>query len=328
MEELNGHSDKSPEEHGGEGGKEPVVEEKAVAERPAFEEGTDPFDEAASFRALKKAWQDFVRLLPATAIAKHQLGSEGDLERLRKTLAAMPPVEHIAEKLRDLNERTQAFITLAEKKRIESFTALLSAYIRQKQEAGTPLRETAKGWRIGRVELVKRPVEGKARFLYNEEPLTPWTTIRSVEDFDRLEKKALDLLSPYEAWPDDVTLADWFWEAFEAARQEKETRSGDVASIPILDFYRAFRLQLVRMELLEKGPSAPLRRSELPKYGFLFYLDRYVAIAADLPPERRLALQTGSQREVAQGKGLIIGGRSPYEEYRVMCHVVARSAGS
>lgn len=283
------------------------------------------FDEKVELKDLKQSWKSVQKAFTIAVLDKIRPESLDYIEQLEMAIQDIPPRDVFQQMVEDLVQQTRVYIDRAKVARVEAFSALLAAYIRQKKEQNASLREMSRGWRIDRLELETRPETARIRFLYNKDPLTPWTAVRAVEDFHAVERKARAFIEKYESYPGDDELAEWFWTAYEEAHRERAVAgalSGS-ASIPILAFYRAFRLHLVRRELNAKGPAAKLTQSDLPKVAFLIYFDRYLSFAGHLPPERRLGLQTGSQREVAQGKGLVVGGFRSQEDYRVMCHIVA-----
>ena len=100
--------------------------------------------------------------------------------------------------------------------------------------------------------------------------------------------------------------------------------------MPLPDFYRGVRVALVRSELADQAPEKRLRWAELPRWAFLYNLDRYRAHVTEVSEGQRLGLQTGSQQESRQF-GMVVNGLDAAQDYRTMCFIVpfggARGAG-
>ena len=69
-----------------------------------------------------------------------------------------------------------------------------------------------------------------------------------------------------------------------------------------------------------------MKKLSIGSWAFLFNLDRYRA-QNDMPAERKLALQTGSQTEQQRGMGLVTNGLSAAEDYKVYCYVIGPTTG-
>ena len=132
------------------------------------------------------------------------------------------------------------------------------------------------------------------------------------------------------AYPDDL-LARVFWDAYEQERARRRPgRGARPEAVPLLDFYRGLRVALVRHELEEQQPDKKLRYAELPRWTFLYNLDRYRALGAAVPEARRLGYQTGSQQE-SRTIGVVVNGLDAQQDYKTMCYIVpvqAARAGS
>jgi hypothetical protein len=175
------------------------------------------------------------------------------------------------------------------------------------------------------LELQLQREQARARFFFNREALTPWSPIGSADDLAALEERARKLLDGV-AFP-DAMLTEVFWDAYEQERAARQRGGkGRAETVPLPDFYRGVRVALVRHELAGQGPEKKLRWAELPRWAFLYNLDRYRALGTAVPEARRLGLQTGSQQESRQF-GMVVNGLDAAQDYRTMCFVVPFSAG-
>ena len=298
---------------------EPVQEELPLAEFDTAEGGATEEDEGGETLPVLQA--DFRRLAgPLTTLAKVRPSDPKALERLDAALRRLPAGELLGQEVDQLRERASRFLDEARRARVAAFRPLEAEYVRTAREQGKQLRERANGWRIDMLALELQREQARARFLYNREVLVPWSPVGGAEDLARLEERARALLEK-AAYSDDM-LREVFWNAYERARARRQQgRKGREETVPILDFYRAVRVALVDYELADEKPDKRLRYGELPRWAFLYNLDRYRAQAAGMPEARRLGLQTGSQQE-SRTIGVVVNGLDAQQDYKTMCYIV------
>ena len=294
----------------------------AAPETPTEDADDQPTD-AAELPQLQAEYRRLVA--PLSALAKLKPADPRVLERLDAALKRLPPGDTLGQTLDQLRERTERYLQPARRERIAALRPIEAEWVRAARDAAKSLRERSAGWRVDLLELGLQREQARARFFYNREALTPWSPVGSAADLTALEDRALALLRGV-AFPDAMLLAV-FRDAYDsehAARQR--AGKGRAESIPLPDFYRSVRVALVRHELAGQGPEKKLRWAELPRWAFLYNLDRYRALAATLPEDQRLGLQTGSQQESRQF-GLVVNGLDATQDYKTMCFVVPFSGG-
>jgi hypothetical protein len=161
-----------------------------------------------------------------------------------------------------------------------------------------------------------------ARVLYNHEEIVGWTPIGGVTDLEKLETAAVRVLNSAEL--DPQMLVSTLWAAYESER-ERRTRDGKTRPelVPLPDFYRELRASMVRYELAGQKPDRRLRFTDLPRWKFLYNLDRYRAQGPSISTGQRLGFQTGSQQDVQRGLGFSINGLDATQDYKTVCYVTA-----
>jgi hypothetical protein len=257
---------------------------------------------------------------PLGALTKIKPTDPRALERLAATLKRLPSGDTLGPALDDLRGRTERFLDTARRERIAAFRPLEAEWVRAARANGKQLRERSGGWRVDMLELGLQRDQARARFFYNREALTPWSPIGSADDLATLEERARALLRG-NTLPDASLLAV-FHDAYagECAARERHGK-GRVEVVPLPDFYRGVRVALVRDELAGRAPEKKLRWAELPRWAFLYNLDRYRAHVTEVSEGQRLGLQTGSQQESRQF-GMVVNGLDAAQDYRTMCFVV------
>ncbi|MGG0940190.1 hypothetical protein ABHN11_29750 [Brevibacillus centrosporus] len=193
-----------------------------------------------------------------------------------------------------------------------------TAYLRSTKEKGTIIREVSNGWRVGPVLMETKPGEGKIRFCYNREPLTPFVTVAASKEIEELESQALLMLE--NASIDQEKLTFWMWTAYKKAVVGiYEQMEGQ--AVLIRDFAEEFLDLCAKDKEFIKSAGFGVN-DKLPLWLFLYNLDRYRLMGSMAPAQQRIGLQTGSQQEVGKGLGVTVNGLHPEEEYKTMCYAI------
>lgn len=279
-------------------------------------ERVNEFDEKLALREIQKEFKNISKYLEPFVNLKQEPDS---LEKLTKALNSLPSGEIFSKVIEELKTKSNNILKEAQTIRSQSFKRIEAEYIRRVKENGKVVRESSNGWRVGPVELQLKPEMSQIRILYNREILLNWLPVSSAEDIFKAEEKALSILGKVTIPDGDLVLV--CWEAFDQARKRQSTKTN--ANLVLLsDFYKEFRIALVRLFFERKSPTSKIDwASDVPKWAFLFNLDRFRALGSIVPTEKRIGLQTGSQQEVSQGKGMVLNGLDPLQDYKMMCYV-------
>lgn len=295
-----------------------MMEPRAIieTEEEMLDEGT-----AADQPALAIVLAQFKRLsAPLTEIGAVRPAAADAAERIERALRRLPPGTVIGAAIDELRGQLESAVMEQRRVYTEAFGRHEAAFIRAVQGTDIAIREQNDGWRIGAVELEFRRGAARARALYNHEEIVRWSTVADVSDLEQIEKKARTVLER-ATLPDDLLVAV-IWDAYarvRAARITARRPSPDV--VPVLDFYRELRIALVRYDL-DKRPAAKLAHTDMPKWSFLYNLDRYRALGTAVPVDRRLGFQTGSQAESARRNCVTLNGLDATQEYKQFCHLL------
>lgn len=276
------------------------------------------FDENAALKEIQKDFNKLVKSLEK--ISKIKASDSEALDELDKAIKGAPTGQTLSSAFDDLKVRAIEFLEEARKHREKGFRRIETDFIKLTKEKGKTVRESSGGWRIGVLELQSNPELSKVRFLYNREVIIPWQSVSSVEDFINAENNTLAMLDKIAL--SEENLATIFVEAYQQALARLANKTGSNI-VPIFGLYKETRVALVRQFFMGKAPNAKLDQfTDFPRWAFLYNLDRYRTYSSTLPVQKRLGLQTGSQQEVSQGKGMIVNGLDPLQDYKVMCYVI------
>jgi hypothetical protein len=214
-----------------------------------------------------------------------------------------------AAELRELTGRVRA-------NREQEFRKIEADFVRAQREAGRNVREKDAAWRIDHIELGVNRATAMVQVSYDLEVVVPWQRVASASDLEKLcdaARKRLDKSSI-----EDSRLVPLVQEALESCLAEPKREMA-----PIGDLYREFRLAMVRDELKSGRADKRLVSAELPRWAFLWNLDRYREVAG---AGARVQFEPGSQQDTARGLGFTMGGRSSQRDYRTFCYVKRGSA--
>jgi hypothetical protein len=247
-------------------------------------------------------------------IAKIKGGHLKDAEQLELALHQLPPADAYEAATEEIREQAQAWIAEVRRDQVRSFNSHLSEYLQKVRDGGEQMRETAKGWRVGLLELEVSPESGRARALYSREEVVGWRDVRLAGDFERLARDARQKLAKAEI--NERTLPDVMWQAYDARRPS----GGRSSRVKLTDFFEELRVVLVRGEV-KGSPHKKLRFAEFPRWAALYNMDRYLAIASSVSEEKRLVPETGSQADIQRGLGWLLNGLDPAGHTMNYCYI-------
>ncbi|NLX03474.1 MAG: hypothetical protein GXY40_13265 [Syntrophomonadaceae bacterium] len=277
------------------------------------------FDEKAQMKALQKEILKIEQVF--SAFTKIKSNDADALDKFNKGLKKLPPGQIIGTAVEELREKITSFIQQSQQTRMESFGRIEAEFIRNTRKQHKSVREQARGWRIGPLEVEMDREQSRVRFLYNREVLLPWQSVFCKEDIEKSELKALDMLG--KSLLPEPTLIKTCWETYQNLKILSNRPGANHSElVPIDAFYRELRAQLVRTQLETKKPDSKLNYIEMPRWAFLYNLDCYRTIRfPDQTP--RLGFQAGSQMEVSKGMGFVLNGLDALEDYKTFCYVIA-----
>ena len=281
------------------------------------------FDENNQIIGLLKTFKEFSKYLKAFQSIKP--GEANAIEKFERAIKELPAPELLIKALEENITAGRKFIEEVRDIRAQSFKKHETEYIKDLKTEGKHIREYSGGWRVGKLQINVKPELSKVRILFNGEILINWSNISSKTDFAVFEAKA-DSMLDRESIPGNEII-DILWESFRQSLSHMPDKT-NTSLVPIRDFYKEVRIALLRKFLDGKNPTVKIdKHLEFPIWAFLYNLDIYRSLGSKIPDNKKLGLQTGSMQEVSQGKGLVVNGLDPYDEYKVMCYVFAVRGG-
>ena len=109
------------------------------------------FDEKAQMKALQKEVLKIEQIF--SAFTKIKSNEADALDKFNKGLKMLPPGQSIGIAVEEMRQKIGGFIEQAQQTRRESFGRIEAEFIRNAREHRKSVREQARGWRIGPLEV-------------------------------------------------------------------------------------------------------------------------------------------------------------------------------
>jgi len=240
------------------------------------------------------------------------------ISKFAKSLVNLPSATDLAKALEEMRESGQALIRQEQTKRTESFRKILTSYVNEMKKK-ISIKEISGGWRVGKLELHVKQERSEVRIAYLREWLTPRQEILTLPQLQKTYDNGVSRLEEY-AIPESV-LPDLFWEAYNEVRAKKASHQSALKRVLLRDYYEELRITLFRFQLRKSSPDKDLKFASFPKFAFLYNMDRYIALGSRVPNGKRISLETGSQQDVKNRKGMLFNGLDARQEYKTFCFV-------
>ncbi len=277
------------------------------------------FDESAEIKAVQRDANSLIKRLQP--LAKLKSADPKVIDALTRALATLPSSSEVGAAVDELRGRSEKIVRQAGSQRAALTRTIEAEFIRKRRESGDAVREAGEAaWRVGSIEIQFDREQARARVLYNREQLLPWAATRHLEDVEELANKAQQKLR--SATIPDESLADVFSGAYEYLASKARNQMSGSYRAPLPEFYREVRVALARHELSNGKAERKLESADFPLWAFLYNLDRYRALA-DLPAERRLNFETGSQSDHQKRMAMTVNGLDAASDYKSYCYVYA-----
>lgn len=290
----------------------PEVALSEPGKSPSPSESIQPVTRAAAALAA--------RLKPLAGVKPGAASAFRDLEQALDTLG---DATTFSAALSDTVAQGRELVRQSRAERAVNLRTAMAGFIRD-VEVDTAVRETALGWRVGRIELELRPDEGVLRSLYDREPLTTWTPILGASDVRTIFASSENLLDKAEIAEDRLVVA--FLEAYQYLAARQEGMNLVSRRIALADLLDEIRVVLARTALKSKKRKDAEAAIQMPRWALLYNADRYRASAAGFAPDQRLMFETGSTRETEK-IGVTMNGLDAARDYERFCYV-RRALGS
>ena len=252
---------------------------------------------------------------PLQKLCKINLAKPEKLEDFDKLIRALPTGEILGNALNEWVRKVQDSLRVEQATRKNEFGRIFSDFIRLQKDANIKTREFTNSWRVGLLEVELRPEYAQVRCRYNEQVLNKWTPITKLEDFKSLYDSTSDKIRKCEI-PFPI-LRDAMWEAYEYVRSKQNVSMFNRQSVPAKEMIKELKVVLYRKSLERKAP----RLKETSDWVFLYNVDLYFSKLREIPSDKRLSLEAGSQLEISKGKGIILNGLDAGQDYKIYCYL-------
>jgi len=257
-----------------------------------------------------------------TGFASIKPSSKTFFDDIRKAANRLPDGRDAGATIDRIREQAAEFLAAETVKRAKAFGTLEAAFVRAARDRGLATREFNSAWRVGPLEVQVQREDSRVRCLYNREPVVPWTAVATEGDLMAAYEKGIALLER-SAIP-EVELVPLVSRAFDDALRTTTETLRTNGLVPVRDLLRSLRLERIRDELSGSNPGKTLQNHDFPLWAQLYNLDRYRDAVPRIDAEPRVAFQTGSQQEQAQGKSITLNGLSAVHDYHTYTYAIRR----
>jgi len=258
---------------------------------------------------LKKICKDINYFLKA------ELKSLKDVEEFEKRLKKLS-TEILCQDLRQWEENSLKIFAEVVTEQRRKFGSYVAEFIKYQRENNVPLKELHNAWRVSHLKMMLKPETSSVKFVYNDQNIMDWKVVSATEgirkNFEQATKELERYMLPTGIFTDLLLRAYEYY--FLRKRKDKITVP---SGIPIKDFYEELQVELFRLKLSNRK----IKVEKLPLWAFLYNLDRYFANYKNIPSNKRIAVQSGSQHEIQKGMGMVLNGLNPLDEYKTCCYV-------
>jgi hypothetical protein len=269
---------------------------------------------------LSKLQKELIQQIlgPLQRISKINLSRPEKLDDLEKALDSQPSGQVFGGMIEEWVKKLKLAIDSERAYRSLEFWRIFNEFIRTIKDSGVKTREFSKSWRVGPLEVGLRPDLSKVQMSYNEQVVMPWKVTTTAEMLKAMYDGAIEKLNKNQIKAE--AFIDAMWEAYEYLKSKQ--MKGDlfnVQSVPAVEFLNELNVVIYRKSL-EKKVS---KLKDTSKWVFLYNIDLYFSVLREIPSEKKLSLEAGSQHEISKGKGILLNGLDAGQDYKFYCYFKA-----
>jgi len=246
------------------------------------------------------------------------------LEKLESYQKTLPRGAEIGPILDEVSNKLKSYIESSNKNRLSFFRPLINQYINSLQGRNIVYRIIDNTlFRVGCLEIETQPEKGNIRILFNKNTILPWTPVREMNDIESSIQAAHAKLKEMEVPLDEFSRMVHYAYQKVRARQEKE-RKPNPDYVMLKSLHSEILVELFKRQLKgKKSLNVKMKDIFFPDWAFLYNLDLYRAKLSQIPEEKRLLFETGSQSETEK-YGVVLNGLTAQSEYKKFCYLRGR----
>jgi len=246
------------------------------------------------------------------------------LEKLESYQKTLPRGAEIGPILDEVSKKLKDYIESSNKNRLSFFRPLINQYINSLQGRNIVYRMIDNTlFRVGCLEIETQPEKGNIRILFNKNTILPWTPVREMNDIESSIQAAHAKLKEMEVPLDEFSRMLHYAYHKVRARQEKE-RKPNPDYVMLKPLHSEILVELFKRQLKgKKNLNVKMKDIFFPDWAFLYNLDLYRAKLSQIPEEKRLLFETGSQSETEK-YGVVLNGLTAQSEYKKFCYLRGR----
>ena len=252
---------------------------------------------------------------PLGAFAEIRAQSAEAPRQIRSALAGIPSGTALGAEIERIRIELDALVDAQLSADRDNIGRALANFIAEIRDTGTLVREVSNGWRIGQVLLDVNRDAATAGARYTTEELVPQSPIGDSAHLHQILARANELLaSGLLTTARQEALFNRAYDYAVGVRRGANVNKPEL--VPLDEFYRECRSATIGIELIGKSPDRQVKAQPLPKWAFLYNLDKFRSDLRSVPANRRFVMHTGSQSETRSPKAMTLNGLSPRKTSR------------
>lgn len=276
----------------------------------------------AEFDVMKKDLLKIDKKISAIRYIKPQ--DPKFLDKLDAYQKSLPKGEDIGAFIDDISSKLNIYIEDKNQFRRANFRPLINEFLESLQSKNMDFRIIENTlYRVGCFEMETQPHNGNIRISFDKNVIMPWKPVESIADIDacflECTKKIKDQEIPIEQFS---TMLHQAYKRIQA-RQVKE-RKPNPEFVLLKSLHEEILIELFRFQVKgKKNLNVKFKEIFFPIWAFQYNLERYREHLSEVPEERRLLFETGSQADTEK-YGIVLNGLSAKSDYKKFCYIRRR----
>jgi hypothetical protein len=243
------------------------------------------------------------------------------LEKLEAYQKSLPRGSDIGPLLDGISFRLRDYIEEKKQYRAKNFQPLINEFLeslRTKQRDYRIIENTL--FRVGWFEMETQPVNGTIRILFDKNVILPWRPVHNLGEIESCFQECTNQLKDVEIPIDKFS--NMLYQCYQRLRTEQEKKRKPNSRFVLLkSIHEEMLIELFRTQVKgKKNLNVKFKDIFFPEWAYQYNLERYRSQMSEIPDEKRLLFETGSQADTEKF-GIVLNGLSAQSDYKKFCYI-------
>lgn len=278
---------------------------------------TSPSD--PELEIIKKDLSEIVKKIGAIRYFKSQ--DPKFLDKLDAYQKSLPKGSDIGALIDEISLKLKNYIDEKNKSRATYFQPLINQFLeslRAKEMDYRIIENTL--FRVGCFEMETQPATATIRISFDKNIILPWRPVQNLGDIESCFQECTKKLKATEIPLDNFSTMLYQGYRRLRSKQEKE-RKPNPQFVLLRNLHEEILIELFRLQVKgKKNLNVKFKEIFFPEWAFQYNLERYRSQMSEIPKEKRLLFETGSQADTERF-GIVLNGLSAQSDYKKFCYV-------